>query len=140
MAADANQLLLGKILGEIYRLQRKTESPCSASDGTIYGLLNGFEETTQEELERVGFVTKEQVKHAADVLDAVWDDPEKMAAFKGFYDIEKELAAGGVDRMAAMKILTYFKANHSFQDLIAKMDTHGSPGECRTFELDKWSN
>lgn len=140
MAADTNQLLLGKLLGEIYRLQRKTDTPCSASDATIYGLLNGFEETTQDELERVGVVTKEQVKHAGDVLNAVWDDQEKMANFKGFYDIEHKLAAGGVDRIDAIKIITYFKANNSFQDLIEKMDTSGSPGECRTFELDKWSN
>lgn len=139
MTPEAQQLFLGKLLGEIYRLQRRTDTPCSASDATIYGLLNGFEEVAEEELERVGLVTKEQVNHAATVLDTVWSNPEKMKNFRGFYDIEHELADGGVDRVTAMKILTYFKANHSFQDLIAKMDTSGSPGECRTFDLDKWN-
>jgi hypothetical protein len=134
---DTNAVLLGKLLAEVYRVQRKLEIP-TADDATIYGLRNGFETVVAEELERVGFVSKAQVKHVMDVLDPIWQDPTKLAAFKGFYDIERELESGGVDRSTAIAVLTYLNAQGQFTDVIAKMDTHGSPGECRTFVLSKW--
>lgn len=140
MAIDHNQLLLGKILGELYRLQKSQNTPCSASDSRIYGLLNGFEGVIADEIENIGFVSNEQFDHAAKVLNEVWSDPEKMRTFKGFYDIERDLEQGGVDRSTAMRILTYFNADSSFTDLISKMDTSGSPSECRTFKLNKWSS
>jgi hypothetical protein len=134
---DTNALLLGKLLAEVYRVQRKLEIP-TADDATIYGLRNGFETVVAEELERIGFVSKAQVKHVMDVLDPIWQDPTKLVAFKGFYDIERELESGGVDRTTAIAVLTYLNAHGQFTDVIAKMDTSGSPGECRKFDLSKW--
>ena len=134
---DTNALLLGKLLAEVYRVQRKLEIP-TADDATIYGLRNGFETVVAEELERIGFVSKAQVKHVMDVLDPIWQDPTKLAAFKGFYDIESELESGGVDRSTAIAVLTYLNAHGQFTDVIAKMDTNHSPGECRKFVLSKW--
>jgi hypothetical protein len=134
---DTNALLLGKLLAEVYRVHRKLEIP-TADDATIYGLRNGFETVVAEELERIGFVSKAQVKHVMDVLDPIWQDPTKLAAFKGFYDIERELESGGVDRTTAIAVLTYLNAHGQFTDVIAKMDTSGSPSECRKFDLSKW--
>ena len=134
---DTNALLLGKLLAEVYRVQRKLEIP-TADDATIYGLRNGFETVVAEELERIGFVSKAQIKHVMDVLDPIWQDPTKLAAFKGFYDIESELESGGVDRTTAIAVLTYLNAHGQFTDFIAKMDTSGSPSECRKFDLSKW--
>jgi len=134
---DTNAVLLGKLLAEVYRVQRKLEIP-SVDEATIYGLRNGFETVIAEELERVGFISKAHVKHVMDVLDPIWQDPAKLAAFKGFYDIERELESGGVDRSTAIAVLTYLNAHGQFTDVIAKMDTHGSPTECRTFALSKW--
>lgn len=139
MAIDNNQILLGKILGEIYRLQKNQDVPCGAEEARIYGLLNGFESVIEEELESIGFVSKEQLSHTVKVLNEIWNDPEEMGSFKGFYDIENDLQRGDVDRSTAMRVLTYLDANNSFSDLISKMDSSDSPSECRTFTLDKWS-
>jgi hypothetical protein len=134
-----HRVLLGKILGEIYRLQRGNEDvSCPASDSHIFALLNGFEGAINEELNRIGFVTEAEVRAVMDVLEPIWLDKEKLDAFKGFYDIEHKLEAVGVGRSKAIGILKFLHANQQFTDVIKKMDTSGSPIECRTFELDEW--
>jgi len=135
---DPNKILLGKILAEVYRMQRKANMPCSATDGQIYGLLNGFETAINEQLERIGYVSEAELMHVIDVLTPYWKEPAKLAEFKGFYDIEHELEAGGVDRAKAIPILRYLYANSQFHEVIAKMDSSDSPSECRTFKLTEW--
>lgn len=133
------RLLLGKILGEVYRIQRSSkEMACGASDSHIYALRNGFEHAVKEEIDRIGEITDDQVKAVMDVLEPIWMDQEKLKAFKGFYDIESDLQRRGVDRVEAIRILRYLKANHQFTEVIAKMDSSGSPSECRRFDLDEW--
>ena len=51
------------MLGEIYRLQKNTEQmDCTATHGQIYGLLNGFEESIDEQIAMIGHVSKDEVK------------------------------------------------------------------------------
>jgi len=130
-----NKLYLGKILGEIYRIQRSLNIP-SVDDATIYALLHGFESVADEELENLIVVTKEQQQCVTNVLLPYFEDPAKLANFKGYYDIEKKLEAGGVDRPTAIAILIFFKAKGQFTNVIAKMDSSDSPCECRTLELE----
>jgi hypothetical protein len=130
------KLLLGKVLGEIYRLQNHSNAAsCPASQAQIYALLHGFEHAIDEELEMIGYVSKADLKHVMDVLTPYFDDPGKLAAFKGFYDIERQLKAAGVERSQAIKILRYLNANDQFTNVIAKMDSSDSPTECRMFKL-----
>lgn len=133
------KLLFGKILGEIYRIQRATENiSCPASNSQVYALLNGFEDAVDEEIERIGYISKDNVKAVMDILEPIWIDKDKLSKFKGFYDIERELQRNGVDRPTAISILKYLKANHQFQEVIDKMDSSDSPSECRRFDLDEW--
>lgn len=133
------KLFLGKILGELYRIERANESiACPASSAQIYALLNGFEHAIDHELEMIGHISHEKLKAVMDILDPIWMDRQKLDNFKGFYDIEKELEEKGVDRVAAIAILTYLKANNQFTEVIDKMDSSDSPTECRTFELSDW--
>jgi len=135
---NESKVLLGKILGELYRMQRALEVPCSASESRVYGLLNGFEDDISDELQAIGFVSKAQYEHVADVLEPIWDDPSALEKFEGFYDIESDIKSAGIDRSTARKILKHMQADHSFTSLIDKMDSVRSPGECRTFGLDKY--
>ena len=113
------KILLGKVLGEIYRIQKRIQSlPCPVDDGQVYGLVNGFETAIDHELESVGFITGKQVDAVADVLDPIFLDPEKLEEFGGFYDIESELKSRGVDRGTAAIILTYFYISVSFLALL----------------------
>lgn len=131
--------LFGMLLGEVFRIQRAMpDMTCAASDAQIYGLLNGFEGSIDEILERTGDISSEKVKAVMDVLEPIWADQEKLKNFRGFYDIEGELGRRGVDRSDAIAILRYLKANHQFTDVIEKMDSSGSPAECRRFELTEW--
>ena len=66
------KLLLGKVLGEIYRIQRRSESmPCPVDDSQVFGLVNGLETAIDNELESIGFITGEQVDAVADVLEPI---------------------------------------------------------------------
>jgi len=133
------KLFLGKILGEIYRIEkRNSQISCPASVGRIYGLLNGFEDAIDQELESIGYISSAQVEHTCDILDAIYTNPVKMKGFKGFYDIERLLNEVGVDRGNALQILTYLYADGRFVELIDKMNTSDSPSECKTFKISEW--
>lgn len=139
MTDQLTKVAFGKILGEIYRLQRASGVPVPVDQGRVYGLLNGIEQAIDEELTSVGFISNAQVLHAQVVLDKYFYDEDKLDAFEGFYDIEAELERGGVDRSVAIPILTYFLASRRYVDLIEKMNGSGSPIECKDFSLDEWS-
>ena len=130
---QAKKILMGKILGEIYRLQRRiNDMPCKRGDQQIYGLLHGIEEAIEEEL-NTGWLSNEKLELVAKALDEFDLDPEKKKAFKGFYDIEYGLKAAGLSRGEIYKAVKYLKAGGQFIDLIDRMDSSGSPSECRTF-------
>ncbi|NUP12956.1 MAG: hypothetical protein HOW73_43505 [Polyangiaceae bacterium] len=129
---------LGKILGELYRIQSKVGVEHGLGEHTIYGLLKGFESVIDEELERVGWVSRQEQRAAETILAVHWNDPDKLAEFNGFYTIEDELKRSAVDRTTAIRILTFHQANGSFAEIIGKMNSSGSPVECKTFELERW--
>jgi len=132
---EKKQLLaFGKILGETYRLQKRVDpNMVQVSDATIYGLLNGFEGVIESELAGEYTISENDISAMADVLDPYFNDPEKE--FNGFYDIEYNLQQRGIDRGKAIDILTYMKANGQYVEVIERMDTSGSPGECRSFNI-----
>ena len=133
---DAHMKMLARILGEVYRIQNAIEGMHpSASDSHVYGLLKGFETSIDSELEQADGISKEKLRHMDEVLSEIFDNEEKLAQFQGFYDIEDELRSRGINRVDAMKILKFLKADYRFTELIDKMDSSGSPTECRTFEL-----
>ena len=133
-----SSVLFGKILGEIYRVQRASDVVvCPASQGRIYALLNGFEGAVERELEVVGTISDTQVKAVIDILLAVWQDKNRLNHFKGYYDLEADLQRRNISREQAIKIFTYLKANHQFVDLIERMNSSHSPSECKTFDLDE---
>jgi hypothetical protein len=131
-----SKIFIGKILGEIYRTQLHL-GMSTASDATIYGLLNGIETVAEEELQGISVVSKEHLHNVAEVLDEIFLSPEKLDAFKGYYDIEGKLQERGVDRMTALTAMKYFYANRQFVEVISKMNSSHSPVECKTFEIDK---
>jgi hypothetical protein len=134
------KLFLGKILGEIYRLQMHTEGmKCGASEGHVYGLLNGLETEIDKEIGNSSLIEAHKYQAVADVLDPYFYDQEKMKTFKGFYTIEGELSKKGVSRPDAMVILTAMKADLRYLEVIEKMKSSDSPSECRTFEIDEFN-
>ena len=133
---DAHMKMLARILGEIYRIQNAIEGmPPSASGSHVYGLLKDFEVSIDEELEQADGISNEKLGQMDEVLTEIFDDNEKLEQFKGFYDIENELQSREITRVDALKILKFLKADDRYTDLIDKMDSTGSPTECRTFEL-----
>jgi len=125
------KLFLGKILGEVYRMQKRAEVPVPVADDTLYGLLNGFEFVIDEMLADLGHVTHEQLSAMEEVLDRYYKDPVALANLKGFYDIEDELKQRGISRGKAITLIKYFRAGEHFTAVLDKFDTSNSPGEVR---------
>ncbi len=136
------KLLLGKILGEIYRIENRSgdKIACPAREAHIYGLLNGFERSIEEELKGIGFISEAKLQAVEDILNEYFVDQEKLKAFKGYYDIERRLEGLGIGRGEAITILTYLYADGRFVKVIDKMDSPDSPVECKKFELSEWDS
>lgn len=126
--------VLGRILGEVFRLQKRAAVP-TYDEGTIYGLINGIESAIDKVFEESTLVPQSEVDTVAEILQPFFDDPAKLANFKGYYDIEPQLKARGIDRGTAIAILTYFQGRSMYTSVIEKMDSSDSPTECRTFEI-----
>ncbi|MXQ53160.1 hypothetical protein [Shimazuella alba] len=131
------KLFLGKILGEIYRLQKK-EGLYNHSDGRIYGLINGFESVIDEEMDMIPHITEKELKTVTDVLHEIDQNEEETEKFQGFYDIERKLQEKGIYRHRVIYILKYLYASGRFTRLIDKMNSSGSPGEVRNLKLTDW--
>lgn len=138
MSDQLTKIAFGKILGEIYRLQRAQGLVVGADEGRVYGLLNGIEQAIDEELNSVGFISNEKTDHAQQVLNVYLYDESKLDDLDGFYDIEMALEKGGVDRSDAISIFRYFLASRRYVDAINKMDSGNSPIECKDFALRDW--
>lgn len=136
---EQNKLAQAKILGEIYRIQKRLpDDPCSVSDDVIYGLLNGIERIVEQELGELYSVTKEEEEVVVNILNEYFINPEKLETFEGYYDIEPRLEQNGIDRSKAIRILTLLQSEGRFTNIIEKMDSSHSPGECRTFKIAEW--
>jgi len=129
----------GFLLGQIYRMQKRIidndTNICPVGDATIYGLLNGIEPVIDENLLTNMEVSEDDITAVADVLQPYFDDPEKLAEFTGYYQIEPKLEQRGISRLKAILILTYFQSDGSYTNVIGKMDSANSPSECRTFPI-----
>jgi len=129
------KLFLGRILGEVYRLQRRQDPKMVPVDAaTIYGLLKGFEWVVDETLEGFGEITDSDHTAMVEVLDRYFTDKGALKNLKGFYDIERELTEKGVDRVKAISLLTYLRTNHQFTEVIDVIEKGYSPSELKGLE------
>ena len=135
---DENKKVFGKVLGEIYRIQNRLEISNGISSAKIYGLLNGFERTIDEEIENIGWTSDHTQDQVETILDKYFSDEKLLKKFKGYYDIDSELKHENIDRMTAIRVIKMLKEEGRFITLINKMDSSDSPVECRTFNLYNW--
>ena len=131
---DLNTRLLARILGEIFRLQRKLGVPVPVNSGTVYGLLNGVG-AALEAVVGDRWYDSDRVHEATAVLSKVLYNRRQLELFEGFCDLEPAWQEARFDRADAIVLLTYLYNRGLFVELIDKMDSDRSPMECRTFQL-----
>ena len=128
--------LLGRILGELLVLKARVPGSRYTPDlGQVFGLLHGFETTIDTEIGRTGFISEAKEKAVCEVLEQYFRDPEQLAAFTGYYQIEHELGARGVYRSDAMMIFKKLLAENSFVDVIDKIQKGRSPTELHNLDV-----
>ncbi|MDB6151879.1 MAG: hypothetical protein JWL90_332 [Chthoniobacteraceae bacterium] len=128
----------GVILGEIYRLQNHLGVP-SADPIVLYGLTNGVESVIDTALHKSGpLISSEAVTQVAALLADYDKSPEQELA--GYLDLEPKLQALGIDRAAAIRILTFVKGLGLYEKTFARLNSENSPSECRLFELPEVSD
>ena len=135
------KIFFGKILGEIYRLQ-KYFSFCSAtysvSNAKIYGLLNGIEREINLEVQEIGFISEEKVLAVENILIEYLKDENKLKNFKGYQDLEGQFKQKNIEKFAAITILKYLYTQSRFYPIIEKLDSTNSPIEFQNIELDEY--
>lgn len=131
------KVLIGKFLGEIYRIQKRINPRIrTVSDATIYGLINGVEEAIDQELNSIKLISQEKLSKLRDVLDKYHNDENELKNLQGYYDIEDDLNEVGISRWEAITMLSYLKAGNRYEEVINKFNSSSSPVECKNFDLD----
>lgn len=115
------KLALGKILGEVYDLERRIKNSYSVSQQTIFGLVNGFEETIDKELTGMGMITEEDVRNASSILERYENDSFLLQSMVGFSDMEAEMGRYGIDWFTAKKIVTMLRYERKYPKVIEKL-------------------
>ena len=114
------KLVFGKILGEIYRVQ-KQQGICQVSDATLFGLLNGFEEAIDGELSDLGFITQAEVELVADYFDPYWKQEKNLDEMPNYKTVEMDIERQGIRPAKFGKILKYLYARERFTVEIDKL-------------------
>lgn len=125
------KLLLGRMLGEVLSLRRALGLENRVGPAEVYGLLHGFERTVEDMLPET-VITGEMEDRMANILDHYFMDADKLATFRGYYDMEPAIKAAGISRHEAIVILTKFRLEGRFVDVIDKIEggrDGGSPSE-----------
>lgn len=117
------KLTLGKLFGEIYRIQKKQEIS-QKSDAQIFGLLNGIEEAIETELESLNFISSEQVSVVRDALDPYYRQEKSLDDMPSFLNFRMGLERKGVSHSELLDILKYLKASGSYTTEIDKLGNH----------------
>ena len=96
---------LGKVLGEVYRLQRRLAPSLPSVDGAVvYGLLHGFEHVIEDELDRIGWISSETVEAARLILERLRDGKQQMTLDEVIAAFEQS----AISRHEAIRLLAYF--------------------------------
>jgi len=126
----------GKLLGEVYRLQHKMKLDCDAAPEQIFALLNGFENAIEDELNNLGYIPRHLLESAETILLDYENNPARLKELAGYYTIESDFEAIGIDRTQARRLFTYWKAQGAFENVIAKLEgSEHSPAELKAFKL-----
>ncbi|WP_281976056.1 hypothetical protein [Halobacillus litoralis] len=114
------KLVLGKILGETYRLQ-KEQGICQETDATIFGLLNGFEETLNAQMTNLGIITVDEVEKVADYFSTYWKGEEKLDDLPSYKTVQMSMERHGIREHKFGQILKYLYACNRFTVEIEKL-------------------
>lgn len=143
MATDNNtedwtqkeKIAFGRLLSEVYKIRNLVQPESQIPTHHIYALRKGIESAIDEEIETSFFVPDSFEENLSDALEEFSRDEDSLAQFEGYYSIEDKLNWRHGERPRPAILLRYWKAKGIFADLIEKMDSQGSPTECRNFEL-----
>ena len=122
----------GRILGEVYRLQKRIDPDmCQASEADVYGLLNGIERNVEYHL----FREQEPIDPA--FVDAVYDGLESD---NGYYGLAGVLESKGfkVDKSKIKRVLKWIQADGRYPEAIEKVQSSNSPAELKNLTLNEY--
>lgn len=111
------KLVLGKMLGEVYRIQR-AQGICQISDSRIFGLLNGIEEEVEAEINGLESISKSQVEVVRDYLTPYYNKEIDLEELPSFLHARLELEREGISHSDLIIILKYLKSKNSYVEEI----------------------
>lgn len=128
---DKNKVLLGKILGELYRLQNHYAPGFFSTDkSTIYGLLNGIETVIDDQVPLDPISAGEYA-----IVNNILFDYSTGREVLHPEAVDGHFRSMGIDRSKTTTILRYMKAAGFFEDVIDKISSGNCPSEYKTLEI-----
>lgn len=116
------QLTFGKLLGEMYRIQ-KEQGIARVDDGRIFGLLNGVEEAISSELNGTPFISNEQIEIVSDYLSPYWSQEKSLDELSDL-SMRMDLERKGINEGDLYIILKYLKSTGRFEVEIDKLGSY----------------
>jgi hypothetical protein len=114
------KLVLGKMLGEVYRVQR-AQGICQVPDSKIFGLLNGVEEALDSEFENLSVISNSQISVVCDHLDPYFKGEKPIEEMPSFLNFRMELEQHGISHSKLIDILKYLHASGSYTEEIDRL-------------------
>lgn len=110
---------LGKILGNVYLLQKKQDIT-EQSDSHIFGLLNGIESALDVEFEEMDFISKEEIRVVENALEPYLDDKEEVEIRSQSLRLGLE-HEHEIDQAKFIDICKYLSGRGNFQAVIKQL-------------------
>ena len=127
--------LFAKIVGEIYKLQTACNMDCDASPATIYGLLNGMEQTINDELEMLGWISENESRLIMAIFAEIYDNNARRRAFKGYDQISAKVKAAGIEKYKVIMIVRQLQMEEIYPEITDRILYEISPAGIEQFEL-----
>ena len=109
------KLFLGKLFGEIYKIQKK-QGVCDKSETRIFGLLNGFEEEIRSEFEGLNFYSQDKVNAVCDKLHPYYTKEKNINDMPSFLQFRMELEhESRINHTEVIDILKYLYSKNAYQ-------------------------
>jgi hypothetical protein len=124
------KLILGKLLGETYRIQ-KAQGNLEISDSKIFGLVNGIEEAIETELDQLELISNKQMAIVMNYLDQYYNGDKELPTF---VNVRLALEQKGISHGTLIDIFKYLKAGSRYNSVIDKLGNYELPNTYSNFK------
>lgn len=118
---NETKFIFGKMFGEVYKIQNEL-GICKQSDSHIFGLLNGFEESLENEFTNLSFYSNDKVNKVREYLAPYYKGEVSLDEMPNFTEFRMRLETHeGIKHAEVIDILKFLYNKGAYQREINKL-------------------